>query len=136
MLLTPNLGNEMKKSCMGWSHETNSKDTISKEIDVESLIWRSIKNANFKNKFYKHDFRAPYKLVVFLNFFLVKQVWACSQVFFFFFKYLYIYNSKSWEKVASTIKEVVTNRIKKQYIMLFGIVAHRLKAINYNFSPR
>ena len=38
MLLTPNLGNEMKKICMGWSHETDSKDTISKEIDIKSLI--------------------------------------------------------------------------------------------------
>ena len=38
MLLTPNLGNEMKKSCMGWSHKIDSKNTISKEIDVESLI--------------------------------------------------------------------------------------------------
>ena len=75
MLLTPNLGNEMKKSCMGWSHETNSKDTISKEIDVESLIWRSAKNANFKNKILKHDFRAPYKLVVYfiLYIYIVKS---------------------------------------------------------------
>ena len=38
MLLTPNLGNEMKKSCMRWSHKTDPKNTISKEIDVESLI--------------------------------------------------------------------------------------------------
>ena len=29
MLLTPNLGNEMKKFCMGWSHKTDSKETLS-----------------------------------------------------------------------------------------------------------
>ena len=52
-------------------------------------------------------------------------------------KIIYIYIiAEAERKWVPIIKEVVTNRIKKQYIMLFGIAAHRLKAINYNFSLR
>ena len=76
MLLIPNLGKEMKKSYMRRFYETDSGDTFLKEIDVESLIWRSAKNANFKNKILKHDFRAPYKLVV----------------YFILFYFIYIYS--------------------------------------------
>ena len=38
MLLIPNLGKEMKKSCMRQFYETDSRDTFLKENDVESLI--------------------------------------------------------------------------------------------------
>ena len=65
---------------------------------------------------------------------LVKYYLVC---YIYIYIYIYIYLiAEAERKCVPTIKEVVTNRIKKRYIMLFGIAAHRLKAINYNFSLR
>ena len=90
-----------------------------------------ISKINFINMILEH----PTSLWFFLIFFLSNKFELVHK--FFFFKNIYIsIIAEAERKWIPIIKEVVTNRIKKQYIMLFGIVAHRLKAINYNFSLR